>query len=108
MYEAAQVLIERAMKNIENHLKTLDEYICEDIEPIAPTILGGIKKNNQDINIIARPSDSSKIVIGYYESEIPVLELDGSELWYENGKSNPQRMTLGKLLKTTKITRIPV
>jgi len=108
MYEAAQVLIERAMKNIENHLKTLDEYICEDIEPTAPTILGGIVKHEQDISIVARPSDSGKIVIGYYESEIPVLELDGSELWYENGSLTPKRMTLGKMLKTTNITRIPV
>ena len=109
MYDASQILIERAMKNIEEHLKTLsDEYDCDDIEATAPTILGGIKRNEQDINIVARPSDSSKIVIGYYESEIPVLELDGSELWYEDGKTNPQRMTLGKLLKTTKITRIPV
>lgn len=108
MYNASQVLIKRAMKNIEEHLKTLSEYDCEDIEATAPTTLGGIKKNEQDINIVARPSDSSKIVIGYYESEIPVLELDGSELWYENGKTVPQRMTLGKLLKTTNITRIPV
>jgi len=108
MYEAAQVLIERAMKNIENHLKTLDEYNCEDIEATAPTVLGGIVKYGQDISIVARPSDSGKIVIGYYESEIPVLELDGSELWYENGRPTPQRMTLGKMLKTTNITRIPV
>lgn len=108
MYEAAQVLIQRAMENIEKYLKTLDEYNCEDIEATAPTILGGIVKHGQDISIVARPSDSGKIVIGYYESEIPVLELDGSELWYENGRPTPQRMTLGKMLKTTNITRIPV
>jgi len=108
MYEASQKLIKRAMKNIESHLKTLDKYNCEDIGEIAPTILGGIIKNGQEISIVARPSDYSFIVIGYYESEIPVLELDGSELWYEDGKPDPQRMTLGNLLKTTKITRIPV
>lgn len=108
MYDIAQKIINRAIEKIKNYLKTLDEYNCEDIEKTAPTILGGIEKNGQDISIVARPSDYNKIVIGYYESEIPVLELDGSELWYENGKSTPQRMTLGKLLKTTKITRIPV
>ncbi len=108
MYEASQRLIKRAMDNIESYLKTLDEYNCEDIGKTAPTILGGIVKYGQEISIVARPSDSNKIVIGYYESEIPLLELDGSELWYENGKTNPQRMTLGNLLKTTKITRIPV
>ena len=37
-----------------------------------------------------------------------VLELDGSELWYEDGKSTPKQLTLGKLLKNTQITRIPV
>ena len=109
MYEASQRLIKRAMKNIENYLKTLpDEYNCEDIGKTAPTVLGGIKKNGQYIEIVARPSDYKFIVIGYYESEIPLLELEGSELWYENGESDPQRMSLGKLLKTTKITRIPV
>ncbi len=108
MYDAAQILISRAMANIEEHLKTLDEYDCEDIEAIAPTVLRGIVKYGQEISIVARPSDSGKIVIGYYESEIPVLELDGSELWYENGNPSPKRMTLGKMLKTTKINRIPV
>jgi len=108
MYDAAQVLIKRAMENIKNHLISLPEYNCEDIGETAPTVLGGISKHGQEISIVARPSDSGKIVIGYYESEIPVLELDGSELWYENGSSTPQRMTLGKMLKTTNITRIPV
>jgi len=108
MYEASQILIKRAMNNIESYLKTLEEYNCEDIGKTAPTILGGVVKHGQEISVVARPSDSNKIVIGYYESEIPVLELDGSELWYENGETNPQRMTLGKMLKTTKITRIPV
>ncbi len=109
MYDVAQSLITRAMKNIEEHLKTLnDEYNCEDIEATAPTVLGGIVKHGRDISVVARPSDSGKIVIGYYESEIPTLELDTSELWYENGTPYPQRMTLGKMLKSTNITRIPV
>ena len=68
----------------------------------------GIIKNGKDISVIARPSDDGKIVIGYYESEIPVLELDGNELWYEDGKSEPKQLTLGALLKKTEITRIPV
>lgn len=108
MYEAAQRLINRATINIEAHLKTLGDYNCEDIEKTAPTILGGIVKNGQEISIVARPSDDGMIVIGYYESKIPVLELDGSELWHEDGKSEPKHLTLGKLLKNTKITRIPL
>lgn len=108
MYAVAQKLIERAISNIKVHLINLDEYECEDIEQTAPTVLGGIIKNGKDISIVARPSDDGKIVIGYYESEIPVLELDGNELWYENGKSEPKQLTLGILLKKTEITRIPV
>ncbi|MBE0495162.1 MAG: transcriptional regulator [Campylobacterales bacterium] len=108
MYEAAQKLIERAVSNIKAHLITLDEYKCEDIEQTAPTVLGGITKNGRDISVVGRPSDDGKIVIGYYESEIPVLELDGNELWYEDGKSEPKQLTLGELLKKTEITRIPV
>lgn len=108
MYETAQKLIARAMDNIKAHLITLNEYECEDIEQTAPTVLGGIIKNGKDISVIARPSDDGKIVIGYYESEIPVLELDGNELWYEDGKSEPKQLTLGALLKKTEITRIPV
>lgn len=108
MYEASQKLIERAITNIKARLIQLDEYECEDIEQTAPTVLGGIIKNGQDISIVARPSDDGKIVIGYYESEIPVLELDGNELWYEDGQSEPKQLTLGVLLKKTEITRIPV
>ncbi len=108
MYETAQKLIARATDNIKAHLITLNEYECEDIEQTAPTVLGGIIKNGKDISVIARPSDDGKIVIGYYESEIPVLELDGNELWYEDGKSEPKQLTLGALLKKTEITRIPV
>lgn len=108
MYEVAQKLIERAMNNIKAHLIKLDEYECEDIGQTAPTVLGGIMKNGKDISVVTRPSDDGKIVIGYYESEIPVLELDGSELWYEDGISEPKQLTLGVLLKKTEITRIPV
>lgn len=108
MYEAAQKLIERAINNIKAHLIKLDEYECEDIGQTAPTVLGGIIKNGKDISVVARPSDDGRIVIGYYESEIPVLELDGNELWYEDGKSEPKQLTLGVLLKKTEITRIPV
>lgn len=108
MYVAAQKLIERAIANIKAHLIKLDEYECEDIEQTAPTVLGGIIKNGKEISVVARPSDDGKIVIGYYESEIPVLELDGNELWYEDGKSKAKQLTLGVLLKKTEITRIPV
>lgn len=107
MFEASQRLIERATNNVENYLKNQPEYDCTDIEQVAPTILGGIVKNGQDISVVARPSDDNQIII-YYDSEKDVLELDGSELWYENGKSTPKQLTLGKLLKNTKITRIPI
>jgi len=107
MFIASQKLIKRAMQNIKDYLKTLPEYDCEDIGKTAPTILGGIIKNGQEISIVTRPSDDDQIVI-YYESEKDVLEVIENELWYENGNSKPQKMTLGKLLKHTEITRVPV
>jgi hypothetical protein len=107
MYEVAQKLIERAINNIKAHLIKLDEYKCEDIGQTAPTVLEGIIKNGKNISVVARPSDDNQIII-YYDLEKDVLELNGSELWYEDGKSIPKQLTLGKLLKNTEISRIPI
>ena len=107
MFIASQKLIRRAMQNIKEYLKTLPEYNCEDIGQTAPTTLGGIIKNGSLISIITRPSDDDQIVI-YYESEKDVLEDATNELWYEKANTEPKKMTLGKLLKQTEITRIPV
>jgi len=105
--EYIQSLLPRAKKRIIEHLSTLDEYNCDNIDNSALTVLSGITKNGNDIYIIPRPSDNGKVIL-YYPSELDTLEYADSELWYEDGKSKPKRLTFGKLLRDTKINKIPI
>jgi hypothetical protein len=59
------------------------------------------------IYIVVRPSDNGEVII-YYSSEKDTLDDPSSELWIDNGSEEPRRLTLGKVLKTTGINRIPV
>ncbi len=83
----------------------MDEYDCNETEEIAPTVIGGIKKNNIEIYIVIRPSDNG-IVIIYYNSEKDILEEDGAELWIDNGLSIPMHLTLGRVIKRIGINKI--
>lgn len=107
MFLKVKELIHRSKENIKNHLETLSNYDCSEIEEIAPTVFGGIKKDGYPINIVVRPSDNGHIII-FYESEKDTLDYEFSELWIDNGHDIPQHLTLGKILKNTGINRIPV
>lgn len=107
LLEHAHKIIARAGKNILEYLFSLDDYDCDDAEFISSTIIGGIKKYGHEINIIARPSDNGMVIL-YYDAEFDTLENADSELWCENGKDEPEIIRLGKVLKDTKINRIPV
>lgn len=107
MFQYAQEKIERAKNNIIVHLTEHQDYDCSDLEELAPTVLGGIKKKDLDLLIVVRPSDNKQVII-YYDSEKDSLDYENSELWVENGKTIPNHLTLGKILKNTGITRIPV
>lgn len=107
MFKFAQQLISRAKKNVISYLKNLPEYNCEDLEELSTTILGGIKKNGQEISIVVRPSDYGEVLI-HYSAESDMLMYGVSELWIEDGKSRPRQLTLGEILKNTGIKRIPV
>lgn len=100
-------LIERAVKNVINHLKQLPEYDCKQYYIIAKSIIGGISKNGNEITIVARPSDNGQVLL-YHTSEFDVLDYVDAELWCENGVDLPKQITLGQLLKKTGINRIPV
>jgi hypothetical protein len=100
-------LISRAVTNILKYLENLPEYNCEYHFEIAPSIIGGITKNGQDLTIIARPSDNDTVLL-YYTSEFDVLEYVDAEFWCEDGENVPQKITLGHLLKMTKINKIPI
>jgi hypothetical protein len=107
MFDYVQVLISRTKKNIIEHLETLDKYNCDDLEELAPTVIGGIKKDGRDIYIVIRPSDYKQVII-YYGSEKDILDSADAELWIDNGIDKPRHLTLGKILKKTGINRIPV
>ncbi len=107
MFQYAQEIIERAKNNILEFLKNHSDYDCNDVEELAPTVLGGIVKHGQTITIVIRPSDNSQVII-YSDSEKASLEYENAELWIEDGKSSPRHLTLGKVLKSTGITKIPV
>jgi Caspase domain/Schlafen, AlbA_2 len=100
-------LISRAVANVINYLNNLSDYDCENHFEIAPSIIGGITKNGQELTIVARPSDNDAVLL-YYTSEFDVLEYVDAEFWCEDGESVPQKITMGHLLKMTKINRIPI
>ena len=108
MFIYVQELIKRAKKNVLEHLKTLEAYDCSNWEELAATVIGGIRKKDLDVSIVVRPSDSGKVII-YNSSEKDILEDDSSaELWIDDGVQKPRILTLGKILKITGISRIPV
>ncbi len=110
MYNYVHGLIQRAKKNIIAHLQQHEDYNCEDLEDDTTdtgTIIVGIKKKNIPIQIVARPSDNSEVIF-YYSSEKDTLDNDDSELWVDNGITAPHILTLGRILKSTGINRIPI
>lgn len=103
----AQNLISRAKSNIIAHLKKHPQYNCDELEELATTVLGGIRKNGVTIHVVVRPSDNGEVII-YYSSEKDTLDFADAELWIDNGRETPRHLTLGRILKTTGINKIPV
>ena len=107
MFEYAQKIISRAKLNVMKYLKQHSEYDCSEQEELATTVIGGITKQGLPITIVIRPSDNKQIIV-YYRSEKDTLDYENAELWIDNGKDQPKHLTLGKILKKTGITKIPV
>lgn len=107
MFLYAQQLINRSKQNIIEHLKNHLDYDCSNMEELASTVLGGIKKNGVDIHVVVRPSDNGQVIV-YYSSEKDTLDYANAELWIDNGRDVPRHLTLGHILKTTGINKIPV
>ena len=55
---------------------------------------------------LIRPSDLQKIIF-YYEEELEALDDYEYQLWTDNGEKQSM-ITLGDLLKTTGISKIPL
>lgn len=107
MFLYVQGLIDRAKKNVIEHLVRHPDYDCSELEELAPTVIGGIKKDGLMIHVVVRPSDNGEVIV-YYSSEKDTLDYANAELWTDNGVDEPLHLTLGKILKKTGINRIPV
>jgi folate-dependent phosphoribosylglycinamide formyltransferase PurN len=107
MFQFAQRLISRAKENIIKHLQMLPDYDCSEMEELATTVIGGIKKNGLMIHVVVRPSDNGKVIV-YYSSEKDTLDYENAELWIDDGIHSPTHLTLGKVLKNIGINKIPI
>lgn len=106
-FNYVQSILLRSKNRIMQYLNSLEEYDVSDPIEIAKTVFL-VKKNNEDIYIIPRPSDYDQVVI-YYSSELDVLDYEKDcELWVENGKDTPIKLTFGRILKLTGVNKIPL
>ncbi|PID03705.1 hypothetical protein CSV67_03415 [Sporosarcina sp. P2] len=106
-----EALLARSVSNVYNYLKdspkytlptTLEEWQSHQYtETIFP-----IKKDGKELTIVIRPTDGDQIIF-YGEGELEVLDSTEYELWTDNG-TEQKSITLGDLLKTTGITKIPL
>lgn len=106
-FDYVKEILERSKNNVLTHLRSKKEYDLSSILEIDKTIYL-IKKNDEEIYIIIRPSDYEQVIL-YYESEKDILDYEKDwELWVEDGINPPQKITFGKMLKLTGINKIPL
>lgn len=107
MFNYVQDILERSKKRIISYLSSKDGYDLSNIKKVAPTVFV-IKKDKEEIYLLARPSDGGEIRL-YYETEKDILDYSKDwELWVEDGKNEPEKITFGKMIKLTGINRIPL
>ena len=106
-FQFVQHILQRAFTNVQRYLKTLSDYDLSDSITIHKTIFTA-KKDGKEIYIIARPSDYGEVIL-YYDAEIDTLDYTKDfELWIDNGNSDPEKLTIGKILRLTGVNRIPL
>lgn len=106
-YEYVKSILERSRTNIFSYLRQREDYDLSEIHPASDTIFI-IKKNGKEIYLLARPSDGGEVRI-YYREEQDILDYSRDwELWVEDGKSEPKKLTFGKIIKLTGLNRIPL
>lgn len=106
-FQYVHQILQRSLLNIQNHLRQLQDYDLVDSVLIHKTIFTA-KKDGREIYIIARPSDYNEVIL-YYDAEFDTLDYTKDfELWIEDGKSTPEKLTFGKILKLTGVNRIPL
>lgn len=106
--EYVEKILNRSKKRILEYLAGKEEYDLSDMIELAQTIFL-IKKNDELVFIIARPSDYDQVIL-YYDTEKDVLDYEKDwELWVEDGRDKaPTKISFGKILKITGINKIPL
>lgn len=103
----AQTLIAQAKKSVMEHLETLEEYDLSQMDDqTAKTVLAGVRKNGQLLDIVFRPAYNNEVII-YYGSERDTLDYMPSELWVDDGLEVRQ-ITLGHIIKVSQIQKFPI
>lgn len=105
-FEFVQRIIQRAITNIKAHLVQIG-YDLNNSAEIHKTIFTA-SINGREIYVIARPSDYDEVIL-YYDAEFETLDYTKDfELWVDNGRTNPEKLTFGRILKLTGVNRIPL
>lgn len=106
-FKYVKSILERSKKNVIEFLCSLPEYdLSEKIELDKTIFL--IKKYGEEMYLIIRPSNYEQVIL-YYDSEKDILDYEKDwELWVEDGTNDPEKITLGKILKLTGINKIPL
>ncbi len=97
-------IIERAKRNVKDYLARQPDYDCGGWYE-RETVIHGVKKYGHQICLVVRPSDGDKVIF-HKDSERNTLKLQNSELWVENGKTQPREITLGTVLNRMGIRQI--
>lgn len=105
-FEFVQKIIQRAITNIKAHLVKIG-YDLNNSAEIHKTIFTA-SINGREIYVIARPSDYDEVIL-YYDAEFETLDYTKDfELWVDNGRTDPEKLTFGRILKLTGVNRIPL
>lgn len=109
--EYVDTLIKRSVDNVYQYLSDLKDYEVSVTSEkwkensYSKTVFPA-KYKGTEIRIVVRPSDYEQIIF-YYDEELEALDDYEYQLWTDNGE-NQVMITLGDLLKTTGVTRIPL
>lgn len=112
-WEYVKQIISRAVRRVLEHLRKNPRYrFSEDIGVLmvstqTPTVITGVFKDEQPINLVIRPSDGQKVHV-YYGAEFSALLLENTEFWIDNGLEEPELLTIGKILRYTETEIIPL
>lgn len=111
MKRYVEKLLFRSTENIFKYLSSLKNYTLPATleewmnEKYSDTVFPA-KYKGDDIRIVIRPSDHQKIIF-YYDEELEALDDYAYQLWTDDGEKQVM-VTLGDLLKTTGISKIPL